>query len=332
MTIFDQITLLLLATGLVIQLSLFILWRWRRQRKQAGRHANRLKRAGLGLFTVILVCQLTVIYGSLIEPQWLEVTYTNIELPSAAGKVMQNEPTQKLKIAVVADLHLGPYKGAAYVSRVVEEINALNPDILLMPGDFIYSRESQADGLAPLSKLNQGIIKLATLGNHDYGISRNIAGKVDGSLTKSAYVKNRLEQAGVRVLSNENLTLFEGEKQIRVTGLEDLWGFTGQFADDLFADSETPTIILEHNPDIILDPRAKTADLVVSGHTHGGQVRLPIIGAIAPLPTKLGRDFDRGLFKYADSSQLFITRGAGEMGPRARLFNRPEIAVLDISY
>jgi predicted MPP superfamily phosphohydrolase len=332
MTIFDQITLLLLATGLVVQLSLFILWRRRRQRKQVGRHANRLKRAGLGLFTIILVCQLTVIYGSLIEPQWLEVTYTDIELPSAPGKVKQNEPIQQLKIAVVADLHLGPYKGAEYVSRVVEEINAINPDILLMPGDFIYSRESQADGLAALSKLKPEIIKLATLGNHDYGISRNIAGKVDGSIRKSTYVKNRLEQAGIKVLSNENLLLFEDNKQIRVTGLEDLWGYTGQFADNLFADSEIPTIILEHNPDIILDPRSATADLVVSGHTHGGQVRLPIIGAIAPLPTKLGRDFDRGLFNYADSSQLFITRGAGEMGPRARLFNRPEIAVLEVKY
>ncbi len=260
------------------------------------------------------------------------MTYTDIKLLSAAGKISQSKPVQQLKIAVVSDLHLGPYKGAEYTSRVVTEINALNPDILFMPGDFIYSRESQADGLAPFKELNPGIISLATLGNHDYGISRNIAGKVDGSLTKSAYVRNRLQEAGVKVLSNESLLLFEGDGQIRITGLEDLWGYTGQFADDLFADSETPTIILEHNPDIILDPRVKTADLVVSGHTHGGQVRLPIIGAIAPLPTKLGRDFDRGLFSYADSSQLFITRGAGEMGPRARLFNRPEIAMLNVSY
>jgi len=332
MTIFDQITLLLLASSIVVQLVLFILWRKRKQHKSDGSLAKRLNKAGLGLFIIIIICQVTVLYGSLIEPQWLEVTYTDIELPSAANKVVQNEPIQQLKIAVVSDLHLGPYKGAEYTKRVVAEINAINPDILLMPGDFIYSRESHADGLAPFKELNPKIISLATLGNHDYGISRHIAGKVDGSLTKSAYVRNRLEQAGVRVLSNESLLLFEGDRQIQITGLEDLWGYTGQFADDLFADSETTTIILEHNPDIILDSRAKTADLVVSGHTHGGQVRLPVIGAIAPLPTKLGRDFDRGLFDYADSSQLFITRGAGEMGPRARLFNRPEIAVLNLSY
>ena len=92
-----------------------------------------------------------------------------------------------------------------------------------------------------------------------------------------------------------------------------------------------PIILIAHNPDAILYSNADRADLVIAGHTHGGQIRLPWIGSIARIPTILGNDYDKGLFEYGDQ-QLFITSGVSETGPRARLFNPPVISVLTISF
>jgi predicted MPP superfamily phosphohydrolase len=93
-------------------------------------------------------------------------------------------------------------------------------------------------------------------------------------------------------------------------------------------DATAPQIVLSHTPDIILKNIA-SADLILSGHTHGGQIRLPGIGAIPEIPTFLGRQYDEGLFNLGDQ-QLFITRGVGESGTRARLFCPPEISILTI--
>ena len=72
-------------------------------------------------------------------------------------------------------------------------------------------------------------------------------------------------------------------------------------------------------------------DLVLAGHTHGGQIRLPFIGAVPTLPTAIDDSYDKGLFQF-DSFKLFITSGLGEVGPRARLFNPPEIVKLKLKF
>jgi len=97
-------------------------------------------------------------------------------------------------------------------------------------------------------------------------------------------------------------------------------------------DQKIGTRQIPNSKSVILDPYAKEADLVISGHTHGGQIRLPGIGPVPPLPTKLGRAYDRGVFGFGEEGTLFITQGVGETGPRARLFARPTIDVLTIRY
>jgi predicted MPP superfamily phosphohydrolase len=72
-------------------------------------------------------------------------------------------------------------------------------------------------------------------------------------------------------------------------------------------------------------------DLILTGHTHGGQIRLPLIGSLAPIPTNLGRAYDMGLFNIS-GGQMFISRGIGESGTRARLFCRPEISILNVNF
>jgi predicted MPP superfamily phosphohydrolase len=92
-----------------------------------------------------------------------------------------------------------------------------------------------------------------------------------------------------------------------------------------------PLILLSHNPDVILRDEHKRAALIISGHTHGGQFRLPLIGAIAPIPNELGRRYDRGIFTLDNGVILAITQGMGETMARARIFCPPEILMLKIN-
>jgi predicted MPP superfamily phosphohydrolase len=94
--------------------------------------------------------------------------------------------------------------------------------------------------------------------------------------------------------------------------------------------SNLPTILLTHIPDVILDEPSTKADLIICGHTHGGQIRLPFIGPLHPIPDELGKAYDQGIFTLKNGSLLAITHGIGETMARARLFCPPEIMVLHI--
>ena len=94
--------------------------------------------------------------------------------------------------------------------------------------------------------------------------------------------------------------------------------------------NQSPILLLVHNPYFILDPESKKSDLILAVNTHGGQVRLPFIGPVPRLPSQLPRTFDKGLFQIDNDTNLFITSGIGESCPRARLFNPPEIVILEL--
>ncbi len=300
----------------------------------------------------ILFCEFILFYGSALEPQAITVNTQQINLnqpPRTVAHAQVPEPNSaELKIAVISDIHAGPYKDAAFLERVVEETNAQNPDIVFLVGDYIYSDHKQADQLAPLSKLKAKFGKYAVLGNHDYDLGRRLTAAEMGKLTNkesSDYVAEKLTEAGITVLRNQTKQLEISGKNLSIIGLEDLWGNTDLegFEHQLDSiDSAETNILLQHNPDIIQFDNALKADLIISGHTHGGQIRLPIIEAVPPLPTEIGKEYDEGLFDLRVTLQenanpnikarLFITKGIGEMGPRARLLCQPEIAILHVKW
>ncbi|PJA47680.1 hypothetical protein CO172_00265 [Candidatus Uhrbacteria bacterium CG_4_9_14_3_um_filter_36_7] len=264
------------------------------------------------LFFISSIIWLILFYGSFVEPRML-VTYT-------VPITLSDNATTTLRAVVIADPHLGPYKKSAWIERVVQKIETLDPDIIFFLGDAIYNKGHQAFDLWPLASLNAPYGKYAITGNHDY---------LNGGIQS---VKDMLSQTGFTVLENEREQILVKEKSFTIIGIDDLWnGGNLTQAIDRSLPSEDLKILLSHNPEVVLYTSAREIDFTISGHTHGGQIRLPWIGSVPSLPTLLGRFYDKGLF-FVQDKPLFISAGIGESGPRARLWNPPEISLLLISF
>lgn len=265
----------------------------------------------------------TVAYGSFVEPQLITVTTQRIALPIK----------QPLKIVVLSDLHVGPYKNDAYIRRVVDRVNELVPDVVLLAGDYLLgdtADETVARDLAPLQSLHAAFGTFAVLGNHDHGLYRTLLGLNLPTDDPGEAVGAILTEAGITVLQNENTVIDFGTNRLAIAGIEDRWFPTSDVSKALAGiPAGTPIILVAHNPDVILDKRSGSASLIIAGHTHGGQIRLPGFGPIPRLPTRLGRVFDQGVFEITKQTTLMITRGVGESGPRVRLFAPPEILLIN---
>jgi hypothetical protein len=347
-TFYDIITAVFSLIGFVIIALVTLAYKKKLKIKKLKMNLSNKWLASVSII-LILICELTLLYGSVLEPQAISVNAHQIYLNQPPRTVSHAQLTPaELKIAVISDIHAGPYKGAQFLERVVEKTNAQNPDLVFLVGDYIYSDHSQADQLIPLKSLKARFGKYAVLGNHDYDLGKRLTAAEMGQFTNGQsadYVASKLKEAGIRVLRNEKEQLKLNDLTINIIGLEDLWGNTdlSGFEGQLKSINPAQTnILLQHNPDLIQFDEALKSDLIISGHTHGGQIRLPIIGAVPPLPTESGKDYDQGLFDLREilqdnanpniKAQLFITNGIGEMGPRARLLCEPEIAILQIIF
>ncbi|MDD5054741.1 MAG: metallophosphoesterase [Candidatus Peribacteraceae bacterium] len=315
---FDIIILSVLAFGCGISVAARVWLRKNPRRRLAAR---------LGVRAVGWTCFLGVLlsmYGSFIEPRIITVTTADIPFPLE----------HPVKIVVISDLHVGPYKGRTFVERLVSRTNALLPDIIVLDGDFVLSSEvtnAELTALAPLKNLRPTVGTFAVLGNQDHGISRSLLPKKRPSSDRADLVMETLQSFGITVLKNTNTTVNLGTETLTITGIDDPWAgkadIVGAF--DGIAPG-TPTILLAHNPDVVLDPLASQAQLIVSGHTHGGQIRLPWYGALSTLPIHIPQRFDQGIFTLQSGSTLAITRGVGESGPRVRLSAPPEVMMLTL--
>ena len=272
---------------------------------------KRLRGKACGIFCALLaLAWVTVFYGSFIEPKLLRTKSYATSIGSGSGRT--------LSIAVVSDLHLGIYRHADWTERVVNAVNSMKPDVVILAGDLV-STAAGMEALAPLRGLSAPYGSFAVLGNWDYRV-----GAVD--------VRNRIESYGVEVLTDESVDLQVAGPDIRLIGLDDFrYGKPNWDKAVAGIPTDALTIVAVHNPDFAPEAEVRDIDLVLAGHTHCGQVRLPVVGAVPRLPTHIGRRFDCGVFDYGPT-RLFITPGAGESGPRARLFNPPEVSLLKVRY
>lgn len=274
----------------------------------------------IGLFFLLVIFG-TIFYGSFVEPQRIVVNDYKVNLN-------KTEQTENIKIAFISDLHVGWYKDYVFIQRVVDKIKKQNPDLVLLGGDYILDKEKESEYLYPLEQLAEEYPVYAVLGNHEY----NQADYDDKHYEdRSQTIRDLFSKWNINLLVNENDLINIKNHEIAILGIDDLY----HYADDLDEarqdlNKDLPTILLAHNPDIIEDDTFSQIDLTLSGHTHAGQIRLPYIGSVPGLPTKLGRTFDSGLFNLQKNGQLLITSGLGESGTRARLFNSPEIVIIDL--
>lgn len=289
-----------------------------------------LRRGECGWFgNIVAICAgclgltgaLLTAYGSFVEPQIIVVNSHTVTHPLG----------QNMRIAVISDLHVGPYKHAAFVQKTVDAVNATLPDMVLLPGDFILGESPDLSALAALQDLRAPLGVFGVLGNHDMGEFETLFGERYTKKNRGEEVATSLAKYGVRMLRNDHVIIPVPDGVVAVAGVDDIWTGHADISQSLSGIPDGAyVILLSHNPSIIDDSAIAPAHLIVSGHTHGGQLRLPLIGPLARIPVSIGQEFDEGMFPLQNGGTLAITRGVGESSARARLFAWPEVMVVEI--
>jgi predicted MPP superfamily phosphohydrolase len=231
----------------------------------------------------------------LLEPNWLK--WERIDVPIAGLP----SAFDGYRIALLADLHYPRWTNRAFVRRALTLANKFDPDLLAIPGD-ICDRHPYQDAFVPslaglfdMARTRDGIV--ATLGNHDHGMG-------------AAGLRRELAaHTPVRLIENRAILIERDGQQIAVGGVGDLWdGIVAPF--QAFADVPPgiPRLLLSHNPDVaeFISPDVHV-DLMLSGHTHGGQVRFPF-GPAPHVGSRYGNKFRAGLVQ-GKGCRVYVTRG-----------------------
>jgi predicted MPP superfamily phosphohydrolase len=251
-------------------------------------------------------------YATLFEPNRLKVSRIEVPIQHLSAGL------DGLRIVLMTDFHLFPFTTVDLVQEATRLAGALNPDLVLLAGDFVYSEAEAAHELSPiLAKMNPRLGSFAVLGNHDHRKG-------------PAIVRRALEQSGIEVLNNRGVTLSFGSSSFYLAGVDSIV----EGAPDVrsaFASyrHEATTLVLTHEPDTIdYYSRLVPISLQLSGHSHGGQIRLPGIGpVILPL---WGRRYPKGLYRV-NGSQLYTSQGIGMVDLPVRVNCPPEIAEITLT-
>jgi len=220
-----------------------------------------------------------------------------------------------LKIVQMTDFHLLPYTKPDFVRKAVELANSLNPDLTVLTGDYVWHEGEAILELTPiLAGLNARYGVYSALGNHDIWTDVNL-------------VLQAFQEVRMPVLVNQGIAINAGGENLYLAGLDDGWSGEPDLGTALEdAPNGAPVILLFHEPDLAddvsVDPRIS---LQLAGHSHGGQIRLPGIGA--PLLPYLSWKYDQGLFKVKDM-WLYTNRGIGVTNIPIRYNCPPEITEL----
>jgi len=292
---------------LVIVVTVFVtvlsVVRFARSSRPRPRRAARLPALSLASFGLVM-------WACFVEPAWIETTTTPVP--------WKGPP---LRVVLLADLHAGR-TSQSQIRETVERTNDEHPDVVVLAGDFISGFDATPDKLAMLEELRAlrpRVGSFAVLGNHD---TETFGTKVPRAATITA----RLEAVGVVVLRNTWKPLVPG---VAIVGLGD------HDADDTdarkaFATApDGVTLVVAHNPISLNAKGVRPFDVALAGHTHGGQVCVPFL-RWCPFAHEETLPYTAGLFAWPTGGALYVTRGIGESGLRARFACRPEITVLEL--
>ena len=246
------------------------------------------------------------------ERRWIQVTRPEITIPGLPLAL------DGLTMCQLTDIHHGPFVSIEYVRRIVDFANSLKPDIIVLTGDYVYHSPEYIEPVwEELARLQAPLGVYSVLGNYDHweGIEDSRAAQA---------------QAGIPELLNSSVPVgFVWPRRARLwlAGVGDLWE-DEQNIDQALAGvaPDEPAILLSHNPDYADDMNDPRVKLILAGHSHGGQVVIPLLG---PVKTPCQRKYAMGLVK-TDVSQVYISRGLGLAIIPVRINCRPELPLITL--
>ena len=305
------------AISIVLGLLLFLIREVRRSpgQMQWGRTPRWAKRLRVALAAIILSLGLLGFWAFLIEPNRLVVREQAIRIDNWPKEL------SGLRIALIADIHAGGwFIDDEKLRTIVRLTNERKPDLIVILGDYMAGTSNTSQTMEPevfgpiLKDLQAPVGVYSVIGNHDWWHD-------------FARVRRGLEQNGIKVLENEVTHVNARGTSLWLVGLADLWMGPQNVAGTLEeVPHGVPVIALTHNPDIF--PKLpQRVPLLLAGHTHGGQVRFPIIGAVVE-STKFG--YERG-HVFENNHHLFVTSGIGTSILPVRFGVTPEIVLLTVN-
>lgn len=277
------------------------------------------KHRGRGCLTALIILALIAAAAAfLIKDSREDLEISRYEV--ASQKLP--ESFDGFKIVQLSDLH-----GAEFGEdgmELVDKVGSLEPDMIALTGDFV----TDEGDLAAVEKLAARLVKLCPVyfisGNHEFG---------SGLAVK---VRNILERAGVKYLSNEYLTISRGEDEILLGGVEDPLAYADMLSPDELAQKMNDAapdafkILLGHRNYWMTEYPELPVDLIFCGHAHGGLIRIPGVGGLIGTDRRLFPDFDAGEYNNGRYT-LIVSRGLGNSVSIPRVFNRPEIVCVELS-
>jgi uncharacterized protein len=288
-------------------------------------HFSPIRKSSRRRFLKAMLCGAAglALYAGEVERHWIEITRSDLRiagLPAAFDGI---------RIAQISDLHLDEFSEPFFLRDAVERVNRLNPDMVFLTGDYVtwgITSKKFAQGAAwQCANILAGLNcrdRYAILGNHDV--------MVDSELVATALADN-----GMKVLINSCHPIERSGARFWLAGLDD--PVVGSPDPELAIPSRIrnipnePVVVLCHAPDyaddLLADPAGKAVKVMLSGHTHGGQVRLPLAGA--KLLPPLGQKYVEGWFRPG-GMQLYVNRGLGTVGVPFRFDCPPEITLFTL--
>lgn len=259
-------------------------------------------------------------YAYHVEPTWLAINRITLSIPKLPAALAG------VRIAQLSDFHHGPHIPAGYLEGAIERAAAEKPDIIALTGDYIDRGPAHVRTAAKLFReMKAPLGVFAVLGNHDFSVHTARGVRRHPELHRE--VADALSIEGVTVLRNRTVRVERDGAGLLVAGVDDLWSGESN-PDAALADActNTPRVVLAHNPQSVEQLARYRADVVLSGHTHGGQINWPGLGRL--MLGRKARRWAAGLYPI-ETGHLYVNTGVG-FGWRFRFGVRPELAVFTL--
>lgn len=271
-------------------------------------HASAIPGVVLWTYAALLaVCA----YGVLVRRRWVVVERREIAVEGLPPEL------DGLRVAHLSDMHLGAYTPRAWAERWVRRANAERPDLVVVTGDMVTSGVRYHGDIADvIGALSAPLGVFVAMGNHDY-------------FGEGEPLVSLIGARGPRVLRNEGVRVERGGAAIYLAAVDDVWTRRADLGETLAARPEgTPCVLLAHDPEVFRDAAKAGVDLVLSGHTHGGQLGVPFLAHHLNF-SRITHHYTLGLYRKGKST-LYVHPGLGVTGPPIRIGVAPAVTILTL--